>query len=185
MLKSKPYRARQSVDRTQLIIAEILKDDDNKYCADCDAKAPRWASWNIGVLLCIRCAGIHRGLGVHISKVKSINLDSWEPHQIMLREIGNRRGREIYEANLPEYFRRPQTDFALEQFIRAKYEQKRYIASDFIPPTPNADAVKKVTNLRIFYTDRFLTIRTKCEDSEIMVKFGKPIRIFWHANFKL
>uniref|UniRef100_A0A0X3PMZ5 Arf-GAP domain-containing protein n=1 Tax=Schistocephalus solidus TaxID=70667 RepID=A0A0X3PMZ5_SCHSO len=109
--------------------------------------APRWASWNIGVLLCIRCAGIHRGLGVHISKVKSINLDSWEPHQIaMLREIGNRRGREIYEANLPEYFRRPQTDFALEQFIRAKYEQKRYIASDFIPPTPNADAVKKELN---------------------------------------
>ncbi|VDN09409.1 unnamed protein product [Dibothriocephalus latus] len=137
----------QPVDRTQLIIAEILKDDDNKYCADCDAKAPRWASWNIGVLLCIRCAGIHRGLGVHISKVKSLNLDSWEPHQIaMLREIGNRRGREIYEANLPEYFRRPQTDFALEQFIRAKYEQKRFIAADFIPPTPNADAVNKELN---------------------------------------
>lgn len=43
---------------------------------------PRWASWNIGVFLCIRCAGIHRNLGVHISKVKSINLDSWTPEQI-------------------------------------------------------------------------------------------------------
>lgn len=81
-------------ERLQVIIAELLKDEENKYCADCDAKGtlnsfpiiyssgPRWASWNLGVLLCIRCAGIHRGLGVHISKVKSLNLDSWEPQQV-------------------------------------------------------------------------------------------------------
>jgi len=43
---------------------------------------PRWASWNLGVFLCIRCAGIHRNLGVHVSKVKSVNLDSWTPEQI-------------------------------------------------------------------------------------------------------
>ncbi|BHF70684.1 Stromal membrane-associated protein 1 [Sparganum proliferum] len=167
---------RQPADRTQLIIAEILKDDDNKYCADCDAKAPRWASWNIGVLLCIRCAGIHRGLGVHISKVKSINLDSWEPHQIaMLREIGNRRGRQIYEANLPEYFRRPQTDFALEQFIRAKYEQKRYIAADFIPPTPNADAVRKELNrLEQLHKKRPVTSKSLALPTGSGESSGKP-----------
>ena len=43
---------------------------------------PRWASWNLGVFVCIRCAGIHRNLGVHISRVKSVNLDSWTPEQI-------------------------------------------------------------------------------------------------------
>lgn len=43
---------------------------------------PRWASWNLGVFMCIRCAGIHRNLGVHISRVKSVNLDSWTPEQI-------------------------------------------------------------------------------------------------------
>ena len=47
---------------------------------------PRWASWNIGVFLCIRCAGIHRNLGVHISKVKSVNLDSWTPEQVVVSE---------------------------------------------------------------------------------------------------
>lgn len=45
-------------------------------------EGPRWASWNLGVFLCIRCAGIHRNLGVHISKVKSVNLDSWTPEQM-------------------------------------------------------------------------------------------------------
>uniref|UniRef100_A0A8D2MHP5 Arf-GAP domain-containing protein n=1 Tax=Zonotrichia albicollis TaxID=44394 RepID=A0A8D2MHP5_ZONAL len=46
---------------------------------------PRWASWNIGVFICIRCAGIHRNLGVHISRVKSVNLDQWTQEQIQVR----------------------------------------------------------------------------------------------------
>jgi len=45
---------------------------------------PRWASWNLGIFLCIRCAGIHRNLGVHISKVKSVNLDTWTPEQVVV-----------------------------------------------------------------------------------------------------
>lgn len=61
---------------------DLLRDEENRYCADCEAKGPRWASWNMGVFVCIRCAGIHRKLGVHISKVKSINLDSWTPEQV-------------------------------------------------------------------------------------------------------
>ncbi len=63
----------------------------------------------------------------------------------MLKAVGNRRGRQLYEANLPEFFRRPQTDSALEQFIRAKYEQLRYVAPDFKPPQPDMDTIRKVT----------------------------------------
>jgi len=48
---------------------------------------PRWASWNLGIFLCIRCAGIHRNLGVHISKVKSVNLDTWTPEQVVVCNI--------------------------------------------------------------------------------------------------
>lgn len=96
-------------EKYQVVLTTMLRDDDNKYCVDCDAKGsfifvfkqkkctvpilipylylkkhigPRWASWNIGVFLCIRCAGIHRNLGVHISKVKSVNLDQWTAEQI-------------------------------------------------------------------------------------------------------
>ena len=69
-------------EKYQAILSAMLREEDNKYCVDCDAKGPRWASWNLGVFLCIRCAGIHRNLGVHISKVKSVNLDQWTAEQI-------------------------------------------------------------------------------------------------------
>ncbi|XP_064382662.1 stromal membrane-associated protein 1-like [Halichondria panicea] len=111
------------------ILNNMLKEEDNKLCADCHSKGPRWASWNLGVFMCIRCAGIHRNLGVHISRVKSVNLDSWTPEQIeSIQKGGNGNAREMYEANLPANFRRPQDDYAVEQFIRGKYERKQYIS---------------------------------------------------------
>lgn len=134
--KTEKDRAKQIQDRCQNILLQLLKDEDNKYCVDCDAKGPRWASWNLGIFLCIRCAGIHRNLGVHISKVKSVNLDSWTAEQVVyLQQMGNSRARAVYEANLPDSFRRPQNDSSLEAFIRAKYEQKKYIAKEWVPPT--------------------------------------------------
>ncbi|NXP74978.1 SMAP2 protein, partial [Ramphastos sulfuratus] len=111
----------------------------------CPSAGPRWASWNIGVFICIRCAGIHRNLGVHISRVKSVNLDQWTQEQIQcMQEMGNGKANRLYEAYLPENFRRPQTDQlepfhpdalelhslllgAVESFIRDKYEKKKYL----------------------------------------------------------
>ena len=51
----------------------------NDKCADCDGENPNWASINLGIMLCIECSGIHRSLGVHISKVRSVTLDDWDP----------------------------------------------------------------------------------------------------------
>lgn len=54
--------------------------------------------------------------------------------------MGNSRARAVYEANLPDSFRRPQNDSSLEAFIRAKYEQKKYIAKEWVPPpTPKVN----------------------------------------------
>ncbi|XP_076092192.1 uncharacterized protein LOC143063734 isoform X1 [Mytilus galloprovincialis] len=135
--RSEKERQKHLQEKYQATLANLLKDDDNKYCVDCDAKGPRWASWNLGIFLCIRCAGIHRNLGVHISKVKSVNLDTWTAEQVaMMMEVGNSRARAAYEAQVPDSFRRPQTDSALESFIRAKYEHKKYVAREWVVPKP-------------------------------------------------
>ncbi|VDN07552.1 unnamed protein product [Thelazia callipaeda] len=138
-LRNRTDMKRTETERLQAMVVDLLREEENKYCADCEAKQPRWASWNLGVFLCIRCAGIHRNLGVHLTKVKSVNLDSWTAEQVQsMRVMGNKMARHVYEAELPEHFRRPQTDSALESFIRAKYEQKRYILKDWSPPPVNA-----------------------------------------------
>lgn len=54
----------------------------NNRCADCSASNPGWASWNLGIFLCMRCASIHRKLGTHISKVKSLSMDTWSAEQV-------------------------------------------------------------------------------------------------------
>ncbi|KAM3932081.1 stromal membrane-associated protein 1 isoform 2-T2 [Leptodactylus fuscus] len=125
--RSEREKAQKLNEQHQAILSRMLREEDNKYCADCEAKGPRWASWNLGVFICIRCAGIHRNLGVHISRVKSVNLDQWTPEQIQcMQDMGNTKARLLYEANLPENFRRPQTDQSVEFFIRDKYERKKY-----------------------------------------------------------
>ena len=96
MSRRPPQPGASGPDRTEAnraTLKSLVKLESNKSCADCKRnKHPRWASWNLGVFVCIRCSGIHRGMGTHISRVKSVDLDSWtdEQTQSMLR-WGNAR----------------------------------------------------------------------------------------------
>lgn len=63
-------------------LSKIRRMPGNEKCADCGALEPEWACTNLGILVCIECSGIHRSLGVHVSKVRSVVLDKWEPDAI-------------------------------------------------------------------------------------------------------
>lgn len=105
------------------ILEGLLKLPKNRECADCKSKAPRWASINLGIFICMQCSGIHRSLGVHISKVRSTTLDTWLPEQVsFMQMMGNEKSNEYWEAELPQAFDRNPTD----KFINAKYVEKRW-----------------------------------------------------------
>ncbi|XP_074341653.1 ADP-ribosylation factor GTPase-activating protein AGD5-like isoform X2 [Apium graveolens] len=111
----------------QKILEGLLRLPENRECADCKSIAPRWASVNLGIFICMRCSGIHRSLGVHISKVRSATLDTWLPDQIaLIQSMGNAKANSYWESELPPNYNRA----GIENFIRAKYNDKRWIPGD-------------------------------------------------------
>ncbi|KAL0845624.1 hypothetical protein Bca101_018870 [Brassica carinata] len=98
-------------------IRDLLKQPDNRVCADCSAPDPKWASSNIGVFICLKCCGVHRSLGTHISKVLSVTLDEWSDEEVdsMIEIGGNASANSIYEAFVPEGSSKPGPDVSHDQ----------------------------------------------------------------------
>uniref|UniRef100_A0A4X2LLR0 ArfGAP with dual PH domains 1 n=1 Tax=Vombatus ursinus TaxID=29139 RepID=A0A4X2LLR0_VOMUR len=114
-------------------LLELLHRDGNQLCADCGAPDPDWASYTLGVFICLSCSGIHRNVP-NVSKVKSVRLDAWDEAQIEFMACnGNHAGRAKYESKTPSFYYKPTfSDCQLlrEQWIRAKYERKEFIYAE-------------------------------------------------------
>ncbi|XP_047443778.1 arf-GAP with coiled-coil, ANK repeat and PH domain-containing protein 2-like isoform X3 [Mugil cephalus] len=113
-------------------LQKVLAIPGNACCCDCGQPDPRWASINLGITLCIQCSGIHRSLGVHFSKVRSLTLDTWEPELLKLMcELGNKVINQIYEARQEDLgARKPQPGdprHEVEAYIKAKYVDRRFV----------------------------------------------------------
>ncbi|KAJ8251646.1 hypothetical protein GJAV_G00223610 [Gymnothorax javanicus] len=115
-------------DRNKKILLDLVKQPDNNRCADCGAPDPDWASYTLGVFLCLTCSGTHRNLP--ISRIKSIRLDFWDDELTeFMRANGNASSKAVYEMTVPPFYYRPQQqDCAVlrEQWIRAKYERQEF-----------------------------------------------------------
>ncbi|XP_013190812.1 arf-GAP with dual PH domain-containing protein 1 [Amyelois transitella] len=118
------------VDHNEKLLKVLQKKSGNNICADCGSDDPDWASYNLGIFICMRCASIHRGMGAHISKVKHLNLDRWEDSQVKrMEEVGNLVAKNKYEERVPPCYRRPNKydpQVLIEQWIRAKYEREEF-----------------------------------------------------------
>ncbi|PPJ53347.1 hypothetical protein CBER1_00946 [Cercospora berteroae] len=120
-------------EQNRATLKQLVKLESNKSCADCKRnKHPRWASWNLGIFICIRCSGIHRGMGTHISRVKSVDLDSWTDEQMAsMLKWGNGRANKYWEHKLAEGH--VPNEAKIENFIRTKYDSKRWVMDGPIP----------------------------------------------------
>uniref|UniRef100_A0A1D1XXA1 ADP-ribosylation factor GTPase-activating protein AGD12 n=1 Tax=Anthurium amnicola TaxID=1678845 RepID=A0A1D1XXA1_9ARAE len=113
-------------------LKELLQRSGNRLCADCGAPDPKWASANIGVFICLKCCGIHRSLGIDVSKVLSVTSEEWSVDEIdfMVEVGGNSYANAIYEAFLSEGFPKPGPESSSEErtrFIRSKYELQEFL----------------------------------------------------------
>ncbi|KAG2467870.1 ACAP1 protein, partial [Polypterus senegalus] len=120
------------------VLEQVQRIPGNAQCCDCGEPNPDWASINLGITLCIVCSGIHRSLGVHFSKVRSLTLDSWEPELMkpmsvlqLMCELGNSTINRIYEARIDEMtIKKPHPGSPRQDkdsWIRSKYVEKKFI----------------------------------------------------------
>lgn len=131
LTKEIPTIGVEALDPQTRRILELLNRPENRRCADCGDEDPLWASINLGIFICLECSGIHRSLGVHISKVRSVDLDRWDESMAdAMAAMGNEKSNANFVAQLPEG-KAPNAHTSRaekEWFIRAKYVFKQFVA---------------------------------------------------------
>ncbi|KAF2187504.1 ArfGap-domain-containing protein [Zopfia rhizophila CBS 207.26] len=104
---------------TRSKLLEIQKTNGNNVCVDCNAPSPQWASPKLGIFMCLSCSGIHRGLGVHISFIRSITMDAFKGSELARMSAGGNKP-------FQEFFNRHASNTSEHRTFEASSIQERY-----------------------------------------------------------
>lgn len=131
------FEASDELAKREAAIRSLYEADEaNRKCADCSDANPTWISLNLGILICLECSGIHRSMGTHISKVRSLTLDSLSQEtKSYIMALGNKRVNEIFGPDIltaiptsfGERLHPHSTRKDREAWIKAKYAEKIFV----------------------------------------------------------
>lgn len=120
----------------------------NEICAECSTPEPDWASLNLGILLCIECSGVHRNLGVHISKVRSLTLDVkvWESTVLdLFQNLGNSFCNSVWEGLL--------------LLVKERVDESSAMTTSVTKPCPKDAIYLKEKYIQAKYVEKLLVIK--------------------------
>ncbi|XP_074443879.1 arf-GAP with Rho-GAP domain, ANK repeat and PH domain-containing protein 2 isoform X2 [Larus michahellis] len=176
------------IEALQQSIAETLSDyevaekiwfnESNRSCADCKAPSPDWASINLCVVICKKCAGQHRSLGPRDSKVRSLKMDAsiWSNELIELFIIiGNKRANSFWAGNLP-----PEEQLHMDapaekriEFITQKYKEGKFRKAPFHYKTK--EQLNKALCAAVVKQDVLETLMLLFSGADAMCATGDPV----------
>ncbi|CAJ0941977.1 unnamed protein product, partial [Mesorhabditis belari] len=142
-------------------VSAILNHVGNNRCADCGSTSDvTWVSLNLGIVICIECAGIHRELGVHISRIRSLTLDNTSSEQLaIVLALGNNTANQIWEHHAPRDAK-PKPEASREQkeeWVRQKYLEKKFVAAIRVDETLATQVVQAVLKKDVIQLSLLLT----------------------------
>ncbi|XP_054608937.1 arf-GAP with Rho-GAP domain, ANK repeat and PH domain-containing protein 2 isoform X3 [Dunckerocampus dactyliophorus] len=159
------------------VAEKIWFNEANKSCADCRALQPEWASVNLGVVICKKCAGQHRSLGPSVSKVRSLKLDSsiWSNELVELfLEVGNQKANSFWAANLPleeELHSRASAE-QRATFARRKYRERKY--RRVLDGLHDSEQLNKALCAAVLLPDVLHTMELVFSGADVMCATGHP-----------
>ncbi|XP_064332914.1 arf-GAP with SH3 domain, ANK repeat and PH domain-containing protein 1 isoform X5 [Camelus dromedarius] len=161
-------------DLTKAIIEDVQRLPGNDVCCDCGSSEPTWLSTNLGILTCIECSGIHREMGVHISRIQSLELDKLGTSELLLaKNVGNNSFNDIMEANLPSPSPKPTP--SSDMTVRKEYITAKYVDHRFSRKTCSSSSAKLNELLEAIKSrDLLALIQVYAEGVELMEPLLEP-----------